>query len=136
MFNLQKIVHINGMNITVGESSHVNHRLAQPSLFPVRVSTDIIGAEEGEYLTILDHLQTTTDHEDEVSDALTLADDEVSWSTVSHLEVGGQGSETSITGKSECWVTIEHSPEIVFIRTFMSFFDDIYYFCWWHLKLK
>ena len=88
----------------------MNHRLAQPRLFPVRVSTHIVGPKEGQDFTILDHLQGPGHHKDQVSDALALPDDEVPRGTVSHLECGGQGAETTVTGQAEGGVAVEYSP--------------------------
>ena len=77
---------------------------------PVRVSADVIIAEEGEDLPVLDDLQGAGDHEDEVGDALALPDDEVPGCAVCHLEVGGQGAQAAVTGQSERWVAVKHSP--------------------------
>ena len=109
--NFDEVVNIDTVNVTVGQSSHMNHGLSQSSLFPAGVSTDVIFPQEAEDFSILDHLQRPGDHEDEVGDALALPDDEVPGSTVGHPEVGGQRAETSVTGEPEGWMSIEHSPE-------------------------
>ena len=108
--NFCQVVNIDTVDVTVCEGSQVNYRLSKSSFFPARVSTDVIFPQEGEYFPILDHLQRSGDHEDEVRDALTLPDDEVPGSTVSHPEVGGQRAETTITGQSEGWMSVEDSP--------------------------
>ena len=110
--NLEKVVNIDCVDITVGESPHMDHRLAQPHLLPMRVSTNIIGPKKGENLSILDNLQGSRHHKYQVSDALSLPDDEISWGTMSHLEICGQRPETPITGQSECWMSIENSPKM------------------------
>ena len=115
--NLEKVVNIDSVDITVCEGSHVDHRLAKPGLLPMRVSTDIIGSEEGEDLSVLDNLQRSGHHEYQVCDALSLPDDEVSGGTVGHLEVGGQRPEASITSQPECGMSVENSSKTgLFIR--------------------
>ena len=109
--NFDEIVNIDTVNVTVGQSSQVNYGLSQTSLFPAGISADIIFPQEGQDFSVLNHLQRPGDHEDEVRDALTLPDNEVPGSTVGHPEVGGQRSETSVTGKPEGWMSIKHSPE-------------------------
>ena len=108
--NFDEIVNIDTVNVTVGQSSHVNYGLSQSSLFPAGVSTDIIFPQEGEDFPVLDDLQGPGDHEDEVGDALPLPDDEVPGGAVGHPEVGGEGAKTAVTGQSEGWVTVENSP--------------------------
>ena len=108
--NFDQVVNVDAVDVAVGQGSQVNHRLSQPSFFPTRVSTDVIFAQEGEYFSILDDLQGAGNNEDEVSDALTLPDDEVPGGAVSHPEVGGQRAETTITGQSEGWMSVEDSP--------------------------
>ena len=51
--DLDQVLHVDGVNITVGQRPHVHHGLAQASLFPVRVSTHVITTKEGQDLTIL-----------------------------------------------------------------------------------
>ena len=109
--NFDQVVNIDTVDVTVGQSSQVNHRLSQSSFFPAGVSTDIIFPKEGENFSILDDLQGAGNNEDEVRDALTLPDDEVPGGTVGHPEVGGERAEATITGQSECWVSVEDSPE-------------------------
>ena len=109
--NFDQVVNIDTVDVTVGEGSQVNHRLSQSSFLPAGVSTDIIFPQEGEDFSVLDHLKRPGDHEDEVRDALTLPDDEVPGGTVGHPEVGGERAEATITGQSECWVSVEDSPE-------------------------
>ena len=108
--NFDEIVNIDTVNVTVGQSSHVNYGLSQSSFFPAGVSTDIIFPQEGEDFPVLDHLQRPGYDEDEVRDALTLPDDEVPGGAVSHPEVCGQRPETAIAGKSEGGMSIENSP--------------------------
>ena len=108
--NFDQVVNVDAVDVAIGEGSQVNYRLSQPSFFPARVSTDIIFAQEGEYFSILDDLQGAGNNEDEVSDALTLPDDEVPGGAVSHPEVCGQRPETAIAGKSEGGMSIENSP--------------------------
>ena len=76
----------------------------------MRVSADVVVAEEGEDLPVLDDLQGAGDHEDEVGDALALPDDEVPGGAVRHLEVGGQGAQAAVTGQPERWVAVKHPP--------------------------
>ena len=108
--NFDEVVNIDTVNVTVGQSSHVNHGLSQSSLFPARVATNIIFAQECQNFSILDHLQRPGNNEDEVRDALPLPDDEIPGGAVSHPEVGGERAETAVTGQSEGWVSIENSP--------------------------
>ena len=108
--NFDQVVNVDAVDVAIGEGSQVNYRLSQPSFFPARVSTDIIFAQEGEYFSILDDLQGAGNNEDEVSDALTLPDDEVPGGAVGHPEVGCEGAETPVTGQSEGWVSVENSP--------------------------
>ena len=96
--NFDQVVHIDTVNVTVGQSSNVNHGLSQSSLFPAGVSADIIFAQESQYLSILDDLQRPGNDEDEVRDALSFPDDEVPRSAVGHPEVGCEGAETPVTG--------------------------------------
>ena len=109
--NFDEVVNIDTVNVTVGQSSHVNHGLSQASLLPAGVSADVVLPQEGEYLPVLDHLQRPGDDEDEVGDALPLPDDEIPGGAVSHPEVCGQRPETAIAGKSEGGMSIENSPE-------------------------
>ena len=51
--DLDQVLHIDGVYITVGQSPYVHHRLTQASLFPVGVSTHVITTKEGQDLTIL-----------------------------------------------------------------------------------
>ena len=76
----------------------------------MRVSADVVVAEEGEDLPVLDDFQGAGDHEDEVGDALALPDDEVPGRAVRHLEVGGQGAQAAVTGQPERWVAVKHPP--------------------------
>ena len=108
--HVEEVVHVDAVNVAVGESSHVNHRLSQTGLLPPRVSTDVILPEEGEDLSVLHHLQGPGHDEDEVRDTLALPDDEVPRGAVGHPEVGGEGTETAVTGQPEGRVTVENSP--------------------------
>ena len=108
--NFDQVVNIDTVDVTVGQSSQVNHRLSQSSFFPAGVSTDVIFPQEGQNFSILYDLQGAGNNEDEVGDALPLPDDEVPGGAVSHPEVGGERAETTITGQSEGWMSVEDSP--------------------------
>ena len=77
----------------------------------MRVTTYIIAAKKSKNLSVLNNLQRSRDNKDEVSDALTLSDDKVTRSTMCHLEIGGQRSETPVTSQSEGWMTVKHSSK-------------------------
>ena len=51
--DLDQVLHIDGVYITVGQCPHVHHRLTQASLFPVGVSAHVITTKECQDLTIL-----------------------------------------------------------------------------------
>ena len=58
------------MNITIGKRPHVGHRLPSFDLLPECVSEDVILAEDGHDLVVLDDLEGPGHDEAEVVDAL------------------------------------------------------------------
>ena len=115
------------MDITVSESSDIGHSLACLNLLPEGIAEDIILAEDGDNLVILDDLQRSGDNEAEIVNTLPSVIKEVprstksrdkykdvsllQWSLVSpmcHREMHRQSSETSIARKSESRVLVEN----------------------------
>ena len=108
--NLDKIINVDGVDITVGEGPHVHHRLSQSGLLPVAVPAHVIVTQKGQDLPVLDNLQWPGDHKDKVCYALSLSYNEVPWGAVRHLEVGRQGPQASVAGEAERGVAVKHPP--------------------------
>ncbi len=91
------------MNITVGQSSDVGHRLSGLNLLPEGVSEHVILAENRHDLIVLDNLQGPGHDEAEVIDALPCVVQEVARSAETY------GTVNINLKRKSCWAYIDSS---------------------------
>ena len=95
------------MNITIGKRPHVGHRLPSFDLLPECVSEDVILAEDGHDLVVLDDLEGPGHDEAEVVNALAGVVQQVARGAVTvHNDIKVFGCESSpISRNVRSWVS-------------------------------